>query len=290
MTEASTHYLRKHDNISLFPQDRCIHHFVEEQALVRANAVALIDRCKTYTYEKVNQRANQVARYIHSLNLPEESIIAVMFDRSAEMIYSMLGVLKAGHAFLPIDPDYPSERINYVLADSQAALLITHSYYVNTIDVALERIVLLDKEINLISSHATHNLNLTLSSRKAFIIYTSGSTGKPKGVLNEHRSLCNLNQAKRQTCYVHEKTVLLQAASIGFDAAVWEWTSALMGGGQLVLESKVNLLPGPALVETLRRHKVTILMMCPTALIVFQLLILTAWKSSSMVVRPAIVI
>ena len=99
MTEASTHYLRKHDNISLFPQDRCIHHFVEEQALVRANAVALIDRCKTYTYEKVNQRANQVARYIHSLNLPEESIIAVMFDRSAEMIYSMLGVLKARYFF-----------------------------------------------------------------------------------------------------------------------------------------------------------------------------------------------
>ncbi|MEC0238251.1 AMP-binding protein, partial [Paenibacillus kribbensis] len=160
-------------------------------------------------------------------------------ERSMEMVIGILGTLKAGGAYLPIDPNYPEERIHYMLEDSGASMLLTQkhlrdklTYHGPIMDVAGENLkhLELDGHANLQPVNKPEDL--------AYIIYTSGSTGKPKGVMVEHRGIINLWHFFQEQWGVNESDRMLQFASSSFDASVWEMFTILLGGGTLYLVSR----------------------------------------------------
>ncbi len=217
--------------------------------VLRANssAVGLELEDQKYTYQELDDLSNQLAQFLLSFNLPFESRIAISVNRSAEMIIGLLGILKAGLVYVPIDPNYPEERIKYLLKDSGAEILLTHQEIKSRFSNYFEgKIIGLDKYLYLApKSNEKIELPKVTESQLAYSIYTSGSTGNPKGVLIEHRSVVNLVQAQ-QAFVQQEVERFLYAYSFSFDGSVlliW-WT--LLTGGTLVmtkegLEKDINL-------------------------------------------------
>ena len=160
--------------------DRTIQSLFEEKVKVYGNQVAVIYRDQQITYEELNQKSNQVARLLRDNGIKPNMIVGIMVNRSAQMFIGLLGILKAGACYLPIDPKFPTSRINYMLEDSKAELLITEHNVVVDFVFSNKKIYLDDD----IYHDDTNNLeNVNSSSDLAYVIYTSGSTGKPKGVM-----------------------------------------------------------------------------------------------------------
>ncbi len=191
MTEAEKRALILNVNDTFVERsaDQVLHQLFEEQVLLTPDQVAVVYDGYTLTYRQLNARANQVARLLRSKGTQPDTLIGIMVDRSIEMVVSMLAVLKAGGAYTPIDPTYPPERIQYMLSDSKAPILLTQRHLKETVEYAGEIIDVDDEAI-----YAGDDTNLDhISGRDdlAYVIYTSGSTGNPKGVMIEHQAICN---------------------------------------------------------------------------------------------------
>ncbi|MCP4156928.1 MAG: amino acid adenylation domain-containing protein, partial [bacterium] len=215
------------------------------------------------TYRELNKKSNTLAYILQSRGVKPGTIVAIMLERSIEMIIGLLGILKAGGAYLPIDPDYPSDRIDYMLKDSNAKVVLTESGVKNRLDK-------LSGDIEIIESEKPRSDELCVPpasigpaaptnphpvSDLAYVIYTSGSTGKPKGVMIEHRNLVNL------LCFQFKATPIdfsrvLQFTTIGFDVAAQEIFSTLLSGGRLSLIAKETLADIPALFDLVRRDQI----------------------------------
>src|SRR6476661_8733167 len=200
-----------------------IHQLFESQVERTPDAVAVVFEGQKLTYRELNVKANQLANYLRSLGVKPEVLVGIYVERSFDTIVGILGVLKAGGAYVPIDPAYPSERIAYMLDDSQLPVLLTQKQLIASLSEHQARVVCLDSvwkkisvmpEIPPISDVVPENL--------AYVIYTSGSTGNPKGVLIAHRGLCNLAQAQIKLFDVQPDSRVLQFASFSFDASIWE--------------------------------------------------------------------
>ncbi|QRN86643.1 amino acid adenylation domain-containing protein [Clostridia bacterium] len=245
-----------------YPRDRVIHEVFEEQAQKNPEATALIYQDKTYSYKWLNERANQIAHLLLDKGVKEEEIIALLFNRSPEMIASILGVLKAGCAYLPIDPGYPEERINTIMADSGATILLRN------VDDEENYQCLVNMYISeeLLCSYCKENLNLPIQgNRLAYIIYTSGSTGNPKGVMIEHRNVMALILNKRLEFDFNEKDVWANFHSYCFDVSVWEMYGALLYGSSLLLLDKEIVRDPRDFLQKLIENKVTVLCQIPVA-------------------------
>ncbi|ASZ61283.1 hypothetical protein CLD04_08935 [Bacillus subtilis] len=186
------------DTKAEYPRNKTIHQLFEEQAERVPDKVAVVFEDKQLTYRGLNERANRLARTLRNEGVEADQLVGIMAERSLDMIVGILGILKAGGAYVPIDPEYPEERIHYMLEDSKAHLLLTQSHLRDRISFA-GKILSLDEEdsydetgSNLKSIVEPHHL--------AYVIYTSGTTGKPKGVMVEHRGLCNLKTYFKETC------------------------------------------------------------------------------------------
>uniref|UniRef100_UPI000B2223B7 amino acid adenylation domain-containing protein n=1 Tax=Algoriphagus boritolerans TaxID=308111 RepID=UPI000B2223B7 len=212
-----------------------------------------------------------MALYLRSLGIGQESIVGICMRRSPELIISILAIWKAGGAYLPLDPDYPQDRLQYMLEDSGISCVLSHSATQTASEQLFQKFsgkVLvwesLQKEL---VNYPTQDLALQIEdSDLSYIIYTSGSTGKPKGVMIEHRNAVNLAHALHQFIALKPGERVLQFASISFDASVLELILALTSGSALVMASKENLMPGTALTDTINRHQVNITLLSPTAL------------------------
>ncbi len=198
-----------------YPLDKCVHQLFEEQVEKTPDAIAVQFEDQELTYRELNARANQVA---HHLDVKPDTLIGLSVERSLEMIVGMLGILKAGAAYVPLDPSYPEERLNFILEDSGIEIL-------------------LDKErLEQIDEQNVENPNTDVKPNNlAYVIYTSGSTGKPKGVLIEHKSLVNHNFAIIDEYKLTPEDKLLQFASFNFDVATEEIFPTLLAGASLVL-------------------------------------------------------
>ncbi|WP_143192217.1 condensation domain-containing protein, partial [Paenibacillus helianthi] len=212
-----------------------IHQLFEEQAQKTPENMAVVDKERRLTYRQLNERANQLARTIKSRGVKQESIVALLLDRSVETIISILAVLKAGGTYLPIDPDYPAERVEYIFEDSKVSFLITTGEYAASTTFSGVTFNL-SEELDVISEEETTNLeNINSLQDAAYIIYTSGTTGLPKGVVIEHENVIRLLLNDEMEFDFNANDVWTMFHSYCFDFSVWEMYGALLYGGKLVI-------------------------------------------------------
>jgi amino acid adenylation domain-containing protein/non-ribosomal peptide synthase protein (TIGR01720 family) len=220
------------------------------------DAVAVMLDAQSLSYRQLDQRANQLAHYLRELGVGPETIVGLCLERSLDMVIGLLGILKAGGAFLPLDPAYPPERLAFMVEDSGTGVLITHRALDERLPADTVRTVRLDTDGPAICRRPesapaapVHPDNI------AYVIYTSGSTGTPKGVAVTHRGLPNLAAMQIDRFAITPQSRILQFASLGFDAAVWEIAAALASGAALVLMTGERF--GEVLANVIRTQKVT---------------------------------
>jgi amino acid adenylation domain-containing protein len=250
-----------------YSQNLCIHQLFEAQVEQTPDAVAVIFKDQQLTYRELNAKANQLAHHLQALAVKPETLVGICVERSLEMIVGLLGILKAGGAYVPIDPAYPSERIAYMLNDSQLPVLLTQKQLVALLPKHEARVVCLDSDWEEISTGSEFSLITSVTPENlAYVIYTSGSTGKPKGVLVAHRGLCNLALAQIKLFDVQLDSRVLQFVSLSFDVSIGEIVTALCVGATLCLGTRDELQPGQPLLELLQKQKITHISITPSAL------------------------
>jgi amino acid adenylation domain-containing protein len=239
----------------------------EEQVERTASAVAVAsDECEV-SYSELNRWANRLAHGLKRAGVTIESRVGICIGRSVEMIVALLGVLKAGGSYLPLDPDYPQERIRFMLDDSDAEMLIAKGEFAETAYGPYSRILKLDSLWHEISRESDENpLCILRPANLSYVIYTSGSTGKPKGVLIEHGGLANVIEASTKAFDVNANSRVAQLASLSFDASVLEIFTALTTGATLCLVKREVVSSGADLAEALNRQSITTTMLPPSTL------------------------
>ena len=259
--------LKSFNNIQkAYPKDKTISQLFESQVEKTPHHIAVIAQETTLTYQELNSRANQLGAYLReNYTLTPETIIPIILEKSERMILSLLGVLKAGCAYLPIDSEYPQERMTYMLKDSQAKVLLTDSVNVDKInnyckDLAIEVVCVDDVQ----HSHSDNLECINNASDLAYIIYTSGTTGQPKGVMVEHRSFVNMILYQIESFNILPEDKVIQFASFSFDASVYETFLALLAGASYLVINKDALLDN--FVEITKKHSVNTAVLNPTFL------------------------
>ena len=227
-----------------YPQDRCIHDFFAEQVALDPKRVAVRFGEHSLTYQELYDKSGDLALYLQSLGAGPDSIVGLCVERSIEMMVGIMGIVRAGAAYLPLDPAYPQDRLTYMLEDSQARVVLTQERLkerISALSAPETRVIALDKQwpevckkvlalecsgVELREDVQPCNVN--------YVIYTSGSTGRPKGVLVEHRALVNRIHWM-QKCYgLEQGDVVLQKTPYSFDVSVWEFFWPMMTGASLV--------------------------------------------------------
>ncbi|MGB7440889.1 MAG: amino acid adenylation domain-containing protein [Coleofasciculaceae cyanobacterium] len=248
-----------------YPDDLCYQQLFEAQVERTPKATAVVHQGQELSYEELNSRANQLAHYLRSLGVKPDVVVGICLERSLEMAVGFLAILKAGGAYLPLDPNYPSERLAFMLEDSQAPIVLTQQRLVEFLPPHNAKVICLDHDWQAIAQHSQSNLlNQTTPENLAYLIYTSGSTGKPKGVMITHQGMVNHNLAIVKEFELEERDRVLQFASISFDIAVEEIFPTWLSGAALVLRSEDMLSSTLDFLRFVNQEQVTILDL-PTA-------------------------
>ncbi|MBW4454440.1 MAG: amino acid adenylation domain-containing protein [Nostoc indistinguendum CM1-VF10] len=225
---------------------QCIHHCFESQCQQTPNNIAVVFEEQKLTYQELNIHANQLAHYLQKLGIGSENLVGICVERSLLMVIGVLGILKAGAAYVPIDPNYPAERQEYILADTQMPLLLTQASLAANLKADNIKTICLDTDWGAINQQPQANpVSKTNAHNLAYVIYTSGSTGKPKGTLIEHYGLVNYLNWCTQAYKVEQGSGTLVHSSLGFDLTITSLFSPLLIG------SLVELLPEDQGIETL---------------------------------------
>lgn len=248
--------------VSAFPKDHTIVELFEQQVARTPDSLALIFEGTELTYRELNDKANTLAKGIQDQYAPSpDDLIAFMPDRNEWMIIGLLGILKSGAAYLPIDPTYPPERIQYILNDAAPKLLVLHSDYLFHLPDYQGEMLAIDIQFDAMEP-ATENVKSTAKPENlAYVIYTSGSSGNPKGVLVEHRSLIHSTTA-RTTLYNIQRMLLI--SPIAFDSSVAVLWGTLTQGGALVLIGETTLMDTSKTVELIVEQQVSDLLCVPS--------------------------
>ena len=267
LTSSEEHQLlvEWNDTKADYPQDKCIHQLFEEQVVKTPDAIAVVFEDQQLTYGELNSRANQLAHYLKSLGVKPEVLVGICVERSLEMVVGLLGILKAGGAYVPIDPAYPTERIAYMLNDSQVKVLLTQEKLVVKLPEHKAQLLFLDKVGEIISQESKKNpFSETKPDNLVYVIYTSGSTGQPKGVIIQHQSLVNFTKSTVVEFNLSHCDRILQFASISFDTTAEEIYPCLSSGGMLVLRTDEMLSSISTFLEQCNNLQLTIIDL-PTA-------------------------
>jgi amino acid adenylation domain-containing protein len=250
-----------------YPQEKCIHELFEEQVEKTPDAVAVVFEEQQLTYRELNNKANQLANYLQQEhNVQAEVLVGICVERSVEMVVGLLGILKAGGAYLPLDPNYPSERLQYMLSNARVTLIITiEEKCLSSLPKHQTRTICLDTDWVVISKESQENLlSQNEPSNLAYVIYTSGSTGKPKGVLINHYNVVRLFAATQEKYNFKQNDVWTLFHSYAFDFSVWEIWGALLYGARLAIVSYWTSRSPEAFYELLKTEKVTVLNQTPS--------------------------
>ncbi len=248
-----------------YPRELCIHELFQQQVEETPEAIAVIYEGEEVIYQELNRRANQLAHYLRRRGVVGESVVGICVERSVEMVVGMLGILKAGGAYLPLDPQYPKERLNWMLSDADVQVLLTQERLLEALPEQATEVICLDTDWEIIADESDENLNFDIPAKSlAYLIYTSGSTGRPKGVVIEHHSLVNYTLAASEGFEISPKDRVLQFASISFDTAAEEIYPCLTRGATLVLRSELMVSSASAFLQSCRELELTVLDL-PTA-------------------------
>jgi len=264
------------DNRADFSKDKTVYQLMERHAQVFPDRIAVIFGENEQTYGSLNETAGELAEELRNSGIERDRLVGILLDRSHLMVESILATWKAGGAYLPIDPQYPLQRITGILNDSCAALLITQpGYAVPELPTSYHgRIITLDgagpgntnRDTDADADTGNVHAQRQHMNSLAYVIYTSGSTGKPKGVMVEHTGMMNHIQAKINDLGLTGKSIIAQNASQCFDISVWQFFAALTVGGQTVIYPNQLILDPEQLVSRLKKDRVTILEVVPSYL------------------------
>ena len=263
LSDAERHRLlvEWNDTAVPYPRDSCIHELFDAQVARSPAATALVFEDERLTYAELNARANRLAHHLIDLGVGPETLVGIAVERSIEMVVGLLGILKAGGAYVPLDPGYPAERIAFMLEDAGCPVLLTQAHLEDGLPAHDATVVRLDADWEAIARRP--DTNPTDAERTgpltpknlAYVIYTSGSTGRPKGVAVCHSGLVNLTVGDSHEFGLETDSVVLQFASLNFDASIWIIAVTLLSGACLVVTNEDASIPGPPLVELMQRHK-----------------------------------
>ena len=249
-----------------FPE-RCVHSIFEEQVAKHPEAVAIASGPLTISYRELDDRAGTLARRLAAMGAKPGVLVGLHLERSVELLVGVLGILKSGSAFVPLDPSYPPERLRQLLADCEAQLLVTRA---SSASIAPRGTMVCDVTLATDDEEHAQAENSALPSAAsrdlAYVIYTSGSTGAPKGVAVEHAGVANLTAAMSQVLPFGPGWRILQFGSPSFDVFVSDIAESLLVGGTLCIASRDALLPGPPLAQTLRDERISFAIIPPSIL------------------------
>ncbi|WP_233184736.1 non-ribosomal peptide synthetase, partial [Paenibacillus sonchi] len=251
------------DNAAEYPQEATIQELFEQQVEKTPIHIAVVQGKRTLTYQALNQQANSLARALRTMGVKRESIVGIMAEKSLSTIVGILGILKAGGTFLPVDPSYPVDRIQYMLEDSGAKMLLTPN---KRVELKYDgEIVALDSDY-LYNHEQTNPGNMSVATDMAYMIYTSGTTGRPKGVMVNHSGISNLKAIFENDLGIHEEDKIIQFASFSFDASVWEMSMALLNGAELHILSNETIGSYFEFTEYINRNHITVMTLPPAYL------------------------
>ncbi|MBD2813656.1 amino acid adenylation domain-containing protein [Xenorhabdus sp. Flor] len=250
----------------------CFHELFEEQAARHPEKTAVVFGNNSLNYQELNKQANQLAHYLIEQNIKPETLVALCIPRSLRAVVALLGIIKAGGAYLPLDPSYPTSRLQYMLEHSEAEFILTETNLIEKLPISQQKVVCLDAET--IQSKLQHMPADNIAERPfpltennlAYVIYTSGSTGKPKGVMLEHKGWVNLALSQAGLFGVDSDSRGLQFASWSFDAMILEISMTLAYGAALYLISETQQHTPEWLDELVEKHQITHAVLPPALL------------------------
>jgi non-ribosomal peptide synthetase component F len=232
----------------------------------RDEAVAVVCGNEQLSYRELNEQANQLGHYLRKLGVGPEQLVGVYLDRSLRMVVSLLGIIKAGGAYIPLEPSYPLERVNYMLADAGVKVMVSETAVAERLSDWTGAVVRVDAEWKRISEESKENPPASSDSENvAYVIYTSGTTGKPKGTLVTQQNAQRLLKSTERWYGFSEDDVWTLFHSYGFDVSVWEMWGALLYGGKLVVVPYLLSRTPEQFYELLQREQVTVLNQTPSA-------------------------
>ena len=244
-----------------YPENKTIHELFEEQVQLTPNNIALKYKNQQLTYKELNARTNILASVLRDKGVGRNHIVGIMVERSIEMVVGIMAILKSGAAYLPIDPNYPTERIKYMIDDCNIRILLTQQKLADKVNYHGE-ILHLDN-FNEMSNEVTNIKNVNIASDLAYIIYTSGTTGAPKGILTEHRNVITYTVTFIELYKLNHSDITLQQASFTFDGFVEEIYAMLLVGGKIVIPENEIIKDSIKLRDIIVENGVTILSCSP---------------------------
>ncbi|MEI7346807.1 non-ribosomal peptide synthetase [Dickeya chrysanthemi] len=247
-----------------------LHKLIERQVQCSPHSVALMYEGDKLSYDELNRRANQLAHYLRLQGIGTDSFVALCMHRSPQMVVALLGILKAGAAYVPIDPTHPHQRIEFMLTDTASALLLTQKDVFEQLGDLRLPVLCLDNDAEVLSAQPQHNLPLAFHpDQLAYCIYTSGSTGQPKGAMNSHRAIVNRLLWMQAQYQLTANDTVLQKTPYSFDVSVWEFFWPLMTGARLAIARPEGHKDPNYLAQAIRHYKVTTAHFVPAMLQVF---------------------
>ena len=264
--------------------DYSLPEWIEKQVEQTPDALALIcddlsGDARQFTYLELNAKANRLAALLRSRGASPEVLVAICLDRTPDLLAGVLGILKSGGAYLPLDPDYPRDRLSYILEDSQAPILVTTVDLREMFPTFAGQVICLDADAETLESQPADNLApLAGPQTTAYVLYTSGSTGKPKGVQITHRNVVNFLAAMQQRPGIRPEDTLLAVTTLSFDIAGLELYLPLVTGARVVLASRDQARDANHLIRLMERWDATILQATP---VTWWMLLEAGWKGNA---------
>ena len=258
------------------PEGQCIHHLFERHAALTPNATAVVFNDISLTYIEVDRRANQLAHYLQEQNIGPGVLVGLCLDRSAEMVVAMLAILKAGGAYLPLDPEFPVERLAFIINDANAHLVLTETHLKDRLPSASQQHVYMEALWSKISGYKTDPPTSQIRpDNLAYVIYTSGSTGKPKGVEVLHRAVVNFLSSMAREPGIDRDDTLLAVTTLSFDISVLEIFLPLTVGAKVNIVDRDTASDGAKLLHKLAESGATVMQATPAT---WRLLISADWS------------
>ncbi|ASS75400.1 hypothetical protein CIG75_10630 [Tumebacillus algifaecis] len=253
-----------------YPRIDSLHQLVEEQVERTPDATACVFEGRELTYRELNDQANRLAHHLRSLQVTADTVVGICAERSLEMVIGLVAVLKAGGAYLPLDPDYPKERLAFMIEDANLNIVLTQQHLADELPPHDAHVIHLDELDTLLAGQSGQNLpNIVAPDNLAYVIYTSGSTGKPKGVMVPHRGVINRLQWMQAEYRLDQQDAVLQKTPFSFDVSVWEFFWPLITGAKLVVARPDGHRDSVYLVRLIGEQKITTLHFVPSMLQVF---------------------
>jgi amino acid adenylation domain-containing protein len=253
----------------MYSKEGLIHQLFEQQVERTPDQTAVIFEDQIVSYMDLNRRSNKLAYRLRALGVGPNVLVGICMERSVEMVTAFLGVLKAGAAYVPLDPDYPKDRLDYMIGDSQVKIVLTQARLAELLASSQCQLHIVDDD-EYQAGQGDENLNIALNDNNlAYVFYTSGSTGRPKGAMNTHRAIRNRMIWLQETYRMGEYDKLLQKSPYSFDVSIWEFFWPLMCGAVLVVAKPKGHLDNAYLWEMIKRYEITHIQFVPTMLQTF---------------------